>query len=154
MSMTTRTHPCRRGTNVTEGGNAQGASERRGILWRWRGPSGLRWVWRNGRGPHLEAPRKPLPRWLRSFPTTASVRITAAQGHLPAACVLPLLLPEKKSPAAILCCLSLPTTTTEVFSLFLLEFCLCHCLHFSPTGARAPPTTPVQVSPDTACTAA
>ena len=24
------------------------ASERRGILWRWRGPSGLRWVWRNG----------------------------------------------------------------------------------------------------------
>lgn len=102
----------------------------------------------------LGSPRKPLPRWLRSFPTTASVRITAAQGHLPAACVLPLLLPEKKSPAAILCCLSLPTTTTEVFSLSLLEFCLCHCLHFSPTGARAPPTTPVQVSPDTACTAA
>ena len=25
----------------------QYASERRGILWRWRGPSGLRWVWRN-----------------------------------------------------------------------------------------------------------
>ena len=23
------------------------ASERRGILWMWRGPSGLRWVWRN-----------------------------------------------------------------------------------------------------------
>ena len=30
---------------------SQGASERRGILWRWRGPSGLRWVWRNGRAP-------------------------------------------------------------------------------------------------------
>ena len=29
-----------------------GTSERRGILWRWRGPSGFRWVWRNGRGPH------------------------------------------------------------------------------------------------------
>ena len=28
---------------------SQGASERRGILWRWRGPSGLRWVWRNAR---------------------------------------------------------------------------------------------------------
>ena len=31
-------------------GTSQGASERRGILWRWRGPSGLRWVWRNRRG--------------------------------------------------------------------------------------------------------
>ena len=29
-------------------GTSLGASERRGILWRWRGPSGLRWVWRNG----------------------------------------------------------------------------------------------------------
>ena len=28
----------------TAGGDA---SQRRGILWRWRGPSGLRWVWRN-----------------------------------------------------------------------------------------------------------
>ena len=37
-------------------GTSQGASERRGILWKWRGPSGLRWVWRNGRGPHLEGP--------------------------------------------------------------------------------------------------
>ena len=25
-------------------------AERRGILWRWRGPSGLRWVWRNALG--------------------------------------------------------------------------------------------------------
>ena len=38
-----------------------GPSERRGILWRWRGPSGLRWVWRNGRGPHLEGPGSPVP---------------------------------------------------------------------------------------------
>ena len=30
-------------------GSSQGASERRGILWRWRGPSGLRWVWRSNR---------------------------------------------------------------------------------------------------------
>ena len=29
-------------------GTSQGASERRGILWRWRGPLGLRWVWGNG----------------------------------------------------------------------------------------------------------
>ena len=30
-------------------------SERRGILWRWRGPSGLRWVWRNAQSPGREA---------------------------------------------------------------------------------------------------
>ena len=36
-------------------------AERRGILWRWRGPSGLRWVWRNGRGPHLEGRQAPFP---------------------------------------------------------------------------------------------
>ena len=47
----------------------------------------------------------------------------------------PALAPRKKSPAAILCCLCLPTTTTEVLSLSPLEFCLCHCLHFSPAGA-------------------
>ena len=33
---------------------SQGASERWGTLWIWRGLSGLHWVCRNGRGPHLE----------------------------------------------------------------------------------------------------
>ena len=41
----------------------------------------------------LGSPMKPLHRWLRSFPTAASVQIIAAQGHLPAACVLLVLLP-------------------------------------------------------------
>ena len=36
-----------------------GASERQGILWGWRGLSGLRWAWRNGRGPHLEGRQEP-----------------------------------------------------------------------------------------------
>lgn len=54
----------------------------------------------------LGSPMKPLHRWLRSFPTAASVQITAAQGHLPAACVLPVLPPHPKPPpTAILCCL-------------------------------------------------
>ena len=36
-----------------------GASERRGLLWGWRGLSGLRWAWHNGRGPHLEGRQEP-----------------------------------------------------------------------------------------------
>ena len=36
-----------------------GASERQGILWGWRGLSGLRWAWRTGRGPHLEGRQEP-----------------------------------------------------------------------------------------------
>ena len=32
---------------VTNASTGDPQSERRGILWRWRGPSGLRWVWRN-----------------------------------------------------------------------------------------------------------
>ena len=33
---------------LTQGSNCTaGRLFRRGILWRWRGPSGLRWVWRN-----------------------------------------------------------------------------------------------------------
>ena len=59
-----RTRDCSPGHAGKEGPQlartgAQGASERRGILWRWRGPSGLRWVWRNGRGPHLEGRQAP-----------------------------------------------------------------------------------------------
>ena len=38
---------------------SQGASERRGILWSWQGLSGLCWVRRNGRGPHLEGRQEP-----------------------------------------------------------------------------------------------
>ena len=51
------------------------SSERRGILWRWRGPSGLRWVWRNGRGAHLEG---------RQEPQTSSLFRTPTSGSLPA----------------------------------------------------------------------
>ena len=29
------------------------------MLWSWRSLSGLRWVWRNGRGPHLEGRQEP-----------------------------------------------------------------------------------------------
>ena len=48
--------------------SSQGASERRGILWRWRGPSGLRWVWRNARA----RTRSPSPRaWRPDFPGAA-----------------------------------------------------------------------------------
>ena len=42
-------------------------AERRGILWRWRGPSGLRWVWRNGRGPCLQCRRPGFDPWV-AFP--------------------------------------------------------------------------------------
>ena len=29
------------------------------MLWSWRGPSGLRWDWRHGRGPHIEGRQDP-----------------------------------------------------------------------------------------------
>ena len=55
-------------------GLSQGASERRGILWRWRGPSGLRWVWRNGRGPHLEGRQEPQASSAFRTPTAGSLQ--------------------------------------------------------------------------------
>ena len=49
-------------------------AERRGILWRWRGPSGLRWVWRNGRGPHLEGRQEPQASSAFRTPTAGSLQ--------------------------------------------------------------------------------
>ena len=46
----------------------------RGILWRWRGPSGLRWVWRNGRGPHLEGRQEPQASSAFRTPTAGSLQ--------------------------------------------------------------------------------
>ena len=53
---------------------SQGASERRGILWIWGGPSGLRWVWRNGRGPHLEGRQEPQASSPFRTPTAGSLQ--------------------------------------------------------------------------------
>ena len=44
------------------------------MLWSWRGLSGLRWAWRNGRGPHLDVStmlRRGLCRLTSRAPTTA-----------------------------------------------------------------------------------
>ena len=45
-----------------------------GILWRWRVPSGLRWVWRNGRGPHLEGRQEPQASSPFRTPTAGSLQ--------------------------------------------------------------------------------
>ena len=44
------------------------------LLWRWRGPSGLRWVWRNGRGPHLERRQEPQASCPFRTPTAGSLQ--------------------------------------------------------------------------------
>ena len=63
----------------------EGASERRGILWRRRGPSGLRWVWRNGSGPHLEGRQaSALPRLGAELELRCSAVFPTA-GHIRAA---------------------------------------------------------------------
>ena len=63
-------HPC----SGIHSRASRGASERRGILWRWRGPSGLRWVWRNGRGPHLEGRQAPQASSAFRTPTAGSLQ--------------------------------------------------------------------------------
>ena len=44
------------------------------VLWRWRGPSGLRWVSRNGRGPHLEGRQEPQASSPFRTPTAGSLQ--------------------------------------------------------------------------------
>ena len=39
------------------------------MLWSWRGLSGLHWVWRNGRRPHLEGRQEPQASSLFRTPT-------------------------------------------------------------------------------------
>ena len=39
------------------------------MLWSWRGLSGLRWVWRTGKGPHLEGRQEPQASSLFQTPT-------------------------------------------------------------------------------------
>ena len=44
------------------------------MLWRWRGPSGHRWVWSNGRGPHLEGRQEPEASSPFRTPTAGSLQ--------------------------------------------------------------------------------
>ena len=50
------------------------------MLWSWRGLSGLHWVWRNGRGPHLKGRQEPqLPLLFRLRPS--ELRVPAELGQ-------------------------------------------------------------------------
>ena len=57
---------------------SQGASERRGILWRWRGPSGLRWVWLGGIGGRRRRGQESM-RWLDGI--TNSMYMSLQRGN-------------------------------------------------------------------------
>ena len=77
-------------------GTSQAASERRGILWSGRGLSGLRWVWRNGRGPHLEGRQGPQASSPFRTPTAGPCRIGIGGSGL--------VLPEEGNSACLSSC--------------------------------------------------
>ena len=52
------------------------------MLWSWRGLSGLHWVWRNGRGPHLEGRQEPQASSPSRTPTAGSCRVGTGESGL------------------------------------------------------------------------
>ena len=99
------------------------------MLWRWRGPSGHRWVWSNARGPHLEGRQEPEASSPFRTPTAGSlqswdrrVRPRLVLGREPACissssgCLRPLveLCVEPAFPSL------LSITTTHTHAIFIL----------------------------------